>query len=80
MFNMGMVKPGRSKPRERNRLRPNRREGAGTFSLEYDEFGMATKHLDRKLLWNITSIHQFSNTIYQDNGNICWQLLSRDVT
>lgn len=77
---MGMVKPGRSKPGERGGLRPNRRERVGRFSLEYDEFGMAIKHLDGKLLRNITSTHQFSNNMYQDNGNIRWQLLSRDVT
>lgn len=69
-FNMGVVRPlpGRGKPRKRNGLRQSKRKGAGTFSLEYDVFGVMRKHPNKKLLWSITSIHQFSNNMYQDNG------------
>lgn len=61
-------------------IRQSRRKGVGKFHLEFDEFGAMSKHPNKKLLWNVTSIHQFSNNIYQNNGNIHWQLLSRSVS
>lgn len=62
--------PGRGNPRKRNGWRENGRKRANNLSLKHDEFGAMNKHPNKKLFWDITSIHQFSNNVSQDNSNI----------